>query len=70
MFGVLGVLGIFGKLKKGLSIYNNVQNAYDEGKDVVVAVAKIRSKYDQLDDDLKEAFDEVVEFVDTIKKVI
>ena len=47
-----------------------MQNAYDEGKDVVVAVAKIRSKYDQLDDDLKEAFDEVVEFVDAIKKVV
>jgi hypothetical protein len=64
------MFGILGKLKKGFTLYNAVKNVIDEGKDVVVAVAKIRSKYDQLDDDLKEAFDEVVEFVDAIKKVV
>jgi hypothetical protein len=64
------MFGILGKLKKGFTLYNAVKNVIDEGKDVVSAAAKIQSKYDELDDDLKEAWDEVSEFVDAIRKVI
>jgi hypothetical protein len=64
------MFGILGKLKKGFTLYNAVKNVIDEGKDVVSAAAKIQSKYDELDDDLKEAWDEVSEFVEAIKKVV
>lgn len=64
------MFGIIGKVKKGFTLYNAVKDVIDEGKDVVAAAARIQSKYDQLDDDLKAAWDEVSEFVDAIKRVV
>lgn len=64
------MFGIIGKLKKGFTLYGDIKNVIDEGKDVVAAAAKIQSKYDELDDDLKAAWDDVSEFVEAIKKVV
>ncbi len=63
------MLGFISKIRKGVALYNNIKDVIDEGRDVVEAAAKIQSKYDQLDDDLKAAWDEVNEFLDAIKKV-
>jgi len=64
------MFGIFSKVRKALNLYHEVKSVIDEGRDIVEAAAKIQSKYDELDDDLKAAWDEVQEFIDAIKRVV
>ena len=64
------MFGFLGKIKKGLDLYAKVKVAIDEGKDVIDAIKVMEEKYSDLDDDAKEAWREVREFIYAIKQVI
>ena len=64
------MLGIVASVFKGVKVVSNVRKAIKEGKDVLVAVDKLRTKYEDLDDDTKAAWKEVEEFVLALRGIV
>jgi arginyl-tRNA synthetase len=61
--------GFLKKLHSGYQVVGRIRKAIDEGRDVKAAIEKIESKYEDLDDDLKEAWREVKEFTDAVSDI-
>lgn len=60
---------VLSRVIAGLRVVGRVQKAFEEGKDVVAAASLIRAKYNDLPDDLKDAWTEVDEFIEAVRDV-
>jgi|TARA_R110000787_G_scaffold246106_1_gene351878 hypothetical protein len=63
------MFGFLSKIGKAYSLVGKIKTAIDEGKDVAEAITTMRNKYADLDDDAKAAWDEVDEFLDSVRAI-
>ena len=63
------MFGIFKKVVKGVAVVGRIQHAVSEGKDVVAAFDTLKAKYSEFPDDVRNAVDELEEFIDAIRDI-
>jgi len=63
------MFGIIKKIIKGVAVVGRIQHAISEGKDVVTAFDTLKSKYADFPEDVRNAVDELEEFVDAVRDI-